>query len=70
MKKLFVDLKENSYNIFIEKGLIDRIGEKIKEIYNGSKVFIITDKNVTINDDKVLTGSGTYPLYIGKNASI
>lgn len=31
---------------------------------------IITDKNVTINDDKVLTGSGTYPLYIGKNASI
>ncbi|MDD5793412.1 3-dehydroquinate synthase [Clostridium sp. HCP1S3_B4] len=46
MKKLFVDLKENSYNIFIEKGLIDRIGEKIKKIYNGSKVFIITDKNV------------------------
>ena len=46
MKKLFVDLKENSYNIFIEKGLIDRIGEKIREIYNGSKVFVITDKNV------------------------
>lgn len=46
MKKIHVDLKENSYNILIEKGLIDNLGEAIKEIYNGKKIFIITDKNV------------------------
>jgi len=31
---------------------------------------IITDKNVEISDEKVLTGSETYPLYIGKNGRI
>ncbi len=31
---------------------------------------IITDKNVEISNDKVLTGSETYPLYIGKNGKI
>ena len=31
---------------------------------------VITDKNVEISDDKVLTGSETYPLYIGKNGKI
>ncbi|MDE6780133.1 MAG: glucose-1-phosphate adenylyltransferase subunit GlgD [Ruminococcus sp.] len=31
---------------------------------------IITDKCVEISDDKVLTGSETYPLYIGKNGRI
>lgn len=31
---------------------------------------VITDKNVEIGDGKVLTGSSSYPLYIGKNAKI
>jgi glucose-1-phosphate adenylyltransferase len=31
---------------------------------------VITDKNVEISDEKVLTGSETYPLYIGKNGKI
>lgn len=31
---------------------------------------IITDKNVEISSEKVLTGSETYPLYIGKNGKI
>ncbi|MBR6792587.1 MAG: glucose-1-phosphate adenylyltransferase subunit GlgD [Ruminococcus sp.] len=31
---------------------------------------IITDKNVEISDEKVLTGSESYPLYIGKNGKI
>ena len=30
----------------------------------------ITDKNVEISSDKVLTGSETYPLYIGRNSKI
>lgn len=46
MKKLFVDLKENSYNILIKKGLLDNLGKAIKDIYKGKKVFIITDENV------------------------
>lgn len=32
--------------------------------------YIITDKNVIIGEERVLTGSETYPLYIGKNAQI
>ena len=31
---------------------------------------IITDKNVEIGEGKVLTGSASYPLYIGKGAKI
>lgn len=31
---------------------------------------VITDKNVEISDEKVLTGSESYPLYIGKNGKI
>jgi glucose-1-phosphate adenylyltransferase len=31
---------------------------------------VITDKNVEIQDGRVLTGSESYPLYIGKNAKI
>lgn len=43
---LYVDLKENSYNILIEKGLLDRLGREVKSVYNGEKIFIITDKYV------------------------
>ena len=31
---------------------------------------VITDKNVVISDEKILTGSETYPLYVGKNGKI
>lgn len=31
---------------------------------------VITDKNVEVSDDKVLTGSESYPLYINKNGKI
>lgn len=45
-RKLHVDLQENSYDIFIEKGILSLLGEKIKSIYNGEKIFVLTDKNV------------------------
>ncbi len=45
-RNLFVDLKENSYNILIEKGLLSKLGEELKKIYFGEKIFIITDENV------------------------
>lgn len=32
--------------------------------------YIITDKNVNISSHRLLTGSDTYPLYVGKGASI
>ena len=31
---------------------------------------IIADKNVTISENRVLTGSPEYPLYLGKKAKI
>lgn len=43
-------------------------GTKIGSGCNISSV--ITDKNVEISDEKSLTGSETYPLYIGKNGKI
>ena len=46
MKRLLVDLGENSYNIDIEKGSINNVGKYIKETFNCEKVFIITDENV------------------------
>ncbi len=46
MKELLVNLGENSYNIEIEKGLIRDIPRRIRKVFNGEKIFIITDKNV------------------------
>lgn len=37
---------------------------------NCSMDCIVTDKNVEISDERVLTGSAEYPLYLGKNAKI
>ena len=31
---------------------------------------VIADKNVLIEDGRVLTGSESYPVYIGKNAKL
>ena len=44
--ELIVDLKERSYPIIIAKGLIDKISEKVKNVYKGKKIFILTDENV------------------------
>lgn len=42
-KKLTVNLGENSYNIKIENGILNNVGENIQEVYKGKKIFIITD---------------------------
>lgn len=44
--KLLVDLKEKSYPIIIEKGIINRVSEEISKVYKGKKIFVITDDNV------------------------
>lgn len=44
--KMTVDLKENSYPIYIERGILDQAAEKIGEVYQGRKVMIISDDRV------------------------
>lgn len=46
MEKLVVNLGERSYPLLIEKGLLDRVGEKIRNIYHGIKIVIVTDEHV------------------------
>ena len=44
--ELKVDLKERSYPIIIEKGLINKIGYEVQKLFKGEKIFILTDENV------------------------
>lgn len=44
--ELVVDLGERSYPIIIEDSLLDRVDLEIKKIFNGNKIFILTDENV------------------------
>ena len=46
MKQIEVTIPNNPYNIYIEKGLINKLDELIKTVYNGKKIFVITDTNV------------------------
>lgn len=46
METLKVNLKENSYRIIVQKGLLDSCGSFLKEIYAGKKVFVFTDGNI------------------------
>lgn len=43
---MMVNLKEHSYPIYIERGILDRAAEKIGELYHGKKVMIISDDSV------------------------
>lgn len=47
IKKIHVELKENSYPIYVGKGLISRIGEYLNEITNPGKVLIVSDTVVS-----------------------
>ena len=46
MKKLNVDLEKNSYDIIIGENYINEFPEYIRGVYEGSKLFVITDSNV------------------------
>lgn len=39
--KMTVDLKEHSYPIYIERGILKEAAERIAEVYQGSKIMII-----------------------------
>jgi 3-dehydroquinate synthase len=46
MKTLKVMLKTNSYNIYIEKNILNKVGEYLSSNYKDRKIAIITDSNV------------------------
>ena len=46
MEILNVGLEENSYDIVIGKNFFEKFTKYIKKIYNGKKLFVITDSNV------------------------
>lgn len=46
MRKLHVNLGENSYDIIFGENLRKKLPEYIKKIYKGKRLFIITDTNV------------------------
>ena len=43
---LTVALKDNSYPIYIEKGILNQADKYIKQIYQGNKIMIISDDQV------------------------
>lgn len=43
---MIVDLKDKSYPIYIEQGILAHAGEYIKEIYQGKRIMIISDDQV------------------------
>lgn len=46
MRQLHIELKDHSYDIRIENGLLEHLVFYIEEIYQGEKVYIVTDDNV------------------------
>lgn len=46
IQKVYVDLKENSYDIFIGNGLLEEAGKRLKEQFPKARFGIITDSNV------------------------
>ena len=44
--KLTIDLSHSSYDIIIEKGLLNNLSKEIWSVFKGKKIFVLTDKNV------------------------
>lgn len=60
-------LKANSYNVYIEQGLLQGIGKLISEWYKGERITIITDSSVDKLHGNALTASlSRYAYYVSK----
>lgn len=46
MKIIDINVKEKNYKIFIQKGILKSIGERLEDIYESRTIAIITDRNV------------------------
>ncbi|MBM7872112.1 3-dehydroquinate synthase [Clostridium pascui] len=44
--ELRINLTEQSYPIYIGRGVLGRLGEEIKKIYSNKKIAVVTDENV------------------------
>lgn len=44
--KLYVDLGEHSYSIYIKNNILNQAGDYIANVYSGKKIMIISDDNV------------------------
>ena len=47
--KLRINLKENSYDIIIEHGLLSELGALISKKFGKPKTFIVTDSNIAVH---------------------
>ena len=62
--KLTVNLGENSYPIYIERGIISRAGDFIARMFNGKKIMIISDDHVfPLYGDTVTSSLTDYECY-------
>ncbi len=46
MKEIFVDLGADSYNITIDKGILNQVGALISKVITPRKAIVITDRIV------------------------
>jgi 3-dehydroquinate synthase len=46
MKQIDIDLRDNSYSIYIENNILDNLGKYLKVNFSNSKLAIITDSNL------------------------
>ncbi|MFV1975634.1 MAG: 3-dehydroquinate synthase [Candidatus Scalindua sp.] len=46
MKKIFVDLGKDSYNIIVDKGILNQVGALISKVISPRKAIVVTDKIV------------------------
>lgn len=53
--EMMVNLKDNSYPIYIKQGILEEANTYIKEVYEGSKIMIISDDQVYSHYGKMLT---------------
>lgn len=61
---LKMNLEQDSYDIIIENGVLNRLNEEIKKVYNKKKVFIITDIQVgRLYLDKVKESLDDFEVY-------
>ena len=62
--KLTVNLGENSYPIYIDRGIISRAGDFIARMFNGKKIMIISDDHVfPLYGDTVASSLTDYECY-------
>ncbi len=46
MKEIFVDLGKDSYNIIVDKGILNQVGTLISKVISPRKAIVVTDKIV------------------------